>query len=43
MMDERGVGVDHCTIYRWVQRYAPEMKAATLAEALPTLDELESG
>ncbi len=26
MLAERGVNVDHSTIYRWVQRYAPEMK-----------------
>ena len=26
MMGERGVVVDHSTIYRWVQRYAPEME-----------------
>lgn len=26
MLDERGVDVDHTTIYRWVQRYAPEME-----------------
>jgi transposase, IS6 family len=26
MMDERGVSVDHSTIYRWVQRYAPEIE-----------------
>ena len=26
MLDERGVKVDHSTIYRWVQRYAPEME-----------------
>jgi transposase-like protein len=26
MMGERGVPVDHSTIYRWVQRYAPEME-----------------
>ncbi|EIC12519.1 transposase, partial [Kingella kingae PYKK081] len=24
MLAERGVNVDHTTIYRWVQRYAPE-------------------
>jgi transposase-like protein len=24
MLAERGVNVDHSTIYRWVQRYAPE-------------------
>jgi len=26
MMAERGVCVDHSTIYRWVQKYAPEME-----------------
>ena len=26
MLIERGVNVDHSTIYRWVQRYAPEME-----------------
>lgn len=26
MMEERGVKVDHTTIYRWVHRYAPEME-----------------
>jgi len=25
MMDERGLRVDHTTIYRWVQHYAPEL------------------
>src|SRR5437879_1147468 len=25
MMAERGLTVDHTTIYRWVQRYAPEL------------------
>src|SRR5437764_6591223 len=25
MMQERGLLVDHTTIYRWVQRYAPEL------------------
>ncbi len=24
IMQERGLGVDPTTIYRWVQRYAPE-------------------
>ena len=28
MLAERGVNVDHSTIYRWVQRYAPEMEGA---------------
>ena len=26
MLDERGVAVDHTTVYRWVQHYAPEME-----------------
>ena len=26
MMSERGVAVDHSTIYRWVQHYAPEVE-----------------
>ncbi|MBN0934255.1 IS6 family transposase, partial [Pseudomonas aeruginosa] len=26
MLAERGISVDHTTIYRWVQRYAPEME-----------------
>jgi IS6 family transposase len=26
MMMERGLPVDHITIYRWVQRYAPELE-----------------
>ena len=26
MLAERGVNVDHSTIYRWVHRYAPEME-----------------
>ena len=25
MLSERGAQVDHCTIYRWVQFYAPKM------------------
>jgi len=26
IMRERGLSVDHTTIYRWVQRYAPELE-----------------
>src|SRR3546814_16776710 len=26
LLSERGIDVDHTTIYRWVQRYAPEME-----------------
>lgn len=40
MMGERGVSVDHSTIYRWVQRYAPEMEAAALAVASAAVNEL---
>src|SRR5262245_65358618 len=25
LMQERGLAVDHTTIFRWVQRYAPEL------------------
>jgi hypothetical protein len=43
MMGERGVSIDHSTIYRWVQRYAPrDGEAAALAVALSAIDELES-
>ena len=28
-MTERGVPVDHTTIYRWVQKYAPELDKQT--------------
>jgi transposase-like protein len=31
MMGERGVSVDHSTIYRWFQRYAPEMESGCAA------------
>jgi transposase-like protein len=27
MMGERGVSLDHSTIYRWVQKYAPEIES----------------
>jgi IS6 family transposase len=29
MLTERGVSVDHTTIYRWVQRYGPELDTQT--------------
>ena len=33
-MGERGVPLDHATIYRWVQKYAPEIEQpAALAVA----------
>ena len=26
MMTERGVALDHSTVYRWVQHFGPEME-----------------
>ncbi len=37
MLAERGVNVDHSTIYRWVQRYAPEMEKRLPARTGVTL------
>jgi len=37
MMEERGVDVDHTTIYRWVQHYAPEMEKRLRWHYRPTL------
>jgi len=36
MMVERGLHVDHTTIYRWVQRYAPELEKRVRAPLKPT-------
>jgi transposase, IS6 family len=38
MMDERGLRVDHTTIYRWVQRYAPELDQRCRAHLKATTD-----
>jgi transposase, IS6 family len=38
MMAERGLHVDHTTIYRWVQRYAPELEKRVRAQLKPTND-----
>jgi transposase, IS6 family len=38
MMAERGLHVDHTTIYRWVQRYAPEVERRVRAQLKPTND-----
>jgi len=35
MVTERGVAVDHSTIYRWVQRYAPPTRGWTRESASP--------
>ena len=38
MMTERGLGVDHTTIYRWVQDYAPELDRRSRPYLKPTND-----
>lgn len=38
MMRGRGLQVDHTTIYRWVQRYAPELERRCRPHLKPTTD-----
>ena len=38
MMAERGLKIDHTTIYRWVQRYAPELEKRCKPHLKPTND-----
>ena len=38
MMEERDLAVDHTTIYRWVQRYAPELEKRSRPHLRPTND-----
>jgi transposase, IS6 family len=38
MMNERGLSVDHTTIYRWVQAYAPELERRIRPQLRPTND-----
>ncbi len=38
MMTERDITVDHSTIYRWVQRYAPELEKCCKPHLKPTND-----
>src|SRR5437773_6874819 len=38
MMRERGLQVDHTTIYRWVQHYAPELEKRCRPHLKPTID-----
>ncbi len=33
MLEERGIAVDHTTLYRWVQKYAPEIEKRLPAKA----------
>ena len=36
LLAERGINVDHSTIWRWVQRYAPELGLRQRAHLKPT-------
>ncbi|GAC1556332.1 MAG: IS6 family transposase [Herpetosiphon sp.] len=38
MIRERGLALDHTTIYRWVQRYAPELERRCRPHLRPTND-----
>ena len=38
LLAERGVHADHVTLWRWVQRYAPEMERRLRARLRPTND-----
>ncbi|GHO50352.1 hypothetical protein KSX_85150 [Ktedonospora formicarum] len=38
MMQERGLQVDHTTVYRWVQHYAPELERRCRSHLKPTTD-----
>ncbi len=38
MMLERGLSVDHTTIYRWVQHYAPELEKGCRPHLKATTD-----
>ena len=38
MMLERGLTVDHTTVYRWVQAYAPELDKRCRSHLRPTND-----
>ena len=38
IMQERGLSVDHTTIYRWVQRYASELEKRCRCHLKPTSD-----
>ncbi len=38
LMAERGLSVDHTTIFRWVQAYAPEIDKRSRPHLKPTND-----
>ncbi|MDV2996790.1 MAG: IS6 family transposase ISAcma1 [Chroococcidiopsis sp. SAG 2025] len=43
MMTERGLSVDHSTVYRWVQHYAPELEKRCRSHLKPTNETGASG
>src|SRR3979411_303212 len=36
LLEERGLGADHTTVWRWVQRYAPELEQRLRRHLKPT-------
>jgi transposase-like protein len=42
LLAERGLLVDHVTVWRWVQRYAPEMERRLRRRLKPTTDSWRS-
>jgi transposase, IS6 family len=42
MMNERSLSVDHTTIYRWVQAYAPELATGQKFNNLPPDNKIEA-
>jgi IS6 family transposase len=38
MLQDRGVSVDHTTVYRWIQAYAPELEKRLRPHLCPTTD-----
>src|SRR5947209_5255775 len=36
LLEERGLGADHTTVWRWVQRYAPELEQRLRSHLKPT-------
>jgi transposase-like protein len=43
LLAERGLLVDHVTVWRWVQRYAPELEPATALWAQTNQQQLAHG
>src|SRR5271165_1345616 len=41
LLAERGLQADHVTVWRWVQRYAPEMERCLCSRLRPTNDSLK--